>query len=75
MPGVLMSAKRRELNAALDSKVSTLKTLLAGSAGHVLEIGGGALWEGLVALYSCKRWEAVGDLCQLFYQVRWLVCP
>lgn len=68
-PGAQIAAKRRELNAALDKKLATLQTLFASSTGLLLELEGGAMWEGLVAMYSCKRWEALQDLTQTFYQV------
>lgn len=69
LPGAHIATKRRELNAALDKKLATLRVLFASSTGLLLELEGGALWEGLVAMHSCKRWVALQDLCQLFYQV------
>ena len=64
-----MAAWRQELNAALDKKLTTLRTLLSSSAGLWVGLRGGALWEGLVAMYSSRRWEVLRDICQYFYQV------
>lgn len=61
--------RQRELGTALDSKLAKLKNLLSSCVGLFMELEGGALWEGLV-MYACRRWEAVKDICQLFYEVR-----
>lgn len=63
-------ARQRELRHAVDKKLASLKDLLSSCVELFMELEGVALWEGLAAMCACRQWEAVKDICQLFYHVR-----
>ena len=70
IPGGSTTARKREVQKALDRKIAVLKDLFANCSGLLMELEGAVLWEGLVAIYASKRWEVIRDLCQVLYQVR-----
>ena len=63
-------ARQRELRNALDRKLAALKDLMESCAELLLELEGGALWEGLVVMDTCRQWVSLKQICQLFYEVR-----
>lgn len=63
-------ARQRELRTAVDKKLAKLKDMLSSCVEVFMELEGGGLWEGLTVMCACRQWEAVKDICQLFYQVR-----
>ena len=61
--------RQRELRTALDGKLVKLKDLLNSCEGLLPDLVGGTLWEGLPIVCTCRQWEAMRGICQLFYQV------